>query len=94
MADADDVAELFFGFGGGRKELKLLKRPPPLLIFARLAGGSLDGALTSAAGVGRLTRILPGLALSTSFWKGFLDELVAGAGVEAGGASVSDSDSE
>ncbi len=44
LADADDVAELFFGFGGGRKELKLLKRPPPLLIFARLAGGSLGRA--------------------------------------------------
>ncbi len=93
--DAEDDRVAVFGLGGGREEPKLLKRPPPLLTFARLAGGSSDGVVTStAAGVGRLTTILPGLALSTSFWNGFF-EPAAAVGREVGmAASASDSESE
>lgn len=81
-------------FGGGRKELKPEKRPPPAPVRARFAGGpspfDAPSSLEEAAW-GRLTMILPGFDRSTTFWNaGFF-----GAGLTAGfGASTSGSDSD
>lgn len=89
-------------FGGGRNELKLLNAPPLPVTFARLGGGSLSpsaGLLLSRLDepCGRLTRILPGFARSTTFWKGFLPP-AAGAVTDCEGgtglATGSESDSE
>jgi hypothetical protein len=76
--DAIDAAGFPVVFGGGRKELKPLKRPlPPVL--ARFAGGSslvCDSTDSLPPVVGRLTTILVGLERETNFWKGLLFGLV------------------
>lgn len=79
--------------GGGRSELSPEKSPPPV-VRARFAGGSSD--LLELVVSGKLTKILPGLERSTTFWKGFFDVLCDGfgAGLEGASASEPESDSE
>lgn len=84
---------LFAFFGAGRNELKPEKRPPlPSPVRARFAGGS--SLVEEEVAWGRLTRILPGLERSTTFWKGFFEVLVVDClGTDAAGAeSESESD--
>lgn len=80
LPDAAGLGLLAF-LGGGRKELNPEKRPPLASpVRARLAGGS---SAVEVAVCGRLTRILPGLERSTTFWKGFLEVEVEGLGADA-----------